>query len=244
MPKLNQVIAIASGRKTDATKKVTEIYKGLQKGDLFNGFQRTYSPLDEEGETIPPEKKVVQKNTADELAHVAHTLADLFDVIATQEFGNCSAKADIVVNGTIVAPAVPVTYLLFLEKQMDNIHAVISAVPTLSPDIVWTKSATDRGLYIAETTVANRTKKVPKAFVKAPATDKHPAQVEMFTEDILVGRWSKVDMSTAIPAQEKEALLNKVTTLKEAIKMAREQANSMDINKVEVGKSITSFIFG
>jgi hypothetical protein len=243
MTKLNQVIAIASGRKTEATKKVTGVYHTLQKGDLFNGFQRNYQPLDDEGETIPSEKKVIQKSVEGELEVVANTLADLFDVIATQETGNCHSVADIVVGGQKLAENVPVTYLLFLEKQMDNLHSVVSAIPTLSPDVVWRKSDTDRGVYIAETSVTNRTKKIPKAFVKAAATDKHPAQVDVFTEDILVGRWSKVDMSTAIPAQEKEEMIKKIAELKEAIKMAREAANSIEIERVEIGKAITGFIF-
>jgi hypothetical protein len=243
MPKLNQVISIATGKKTDTKKAVTAIYHGLQKTELFNGMTRTYSPIDEEGETLPSEKKIVQKNAVDEFAKALKLFSDLFDVIATQENANCSAKADIMVEGVALAKEVPVTYLLFLEKQLDDILTIINAMPTLSPDVNWIQSSTDRQ-YLSEPVVSIRTKKVPKSFLKAPATDKHPAQVEVFTEDVPVGRWTKVDQSTAIPSQERENLVNRVAKLREAVKMAREEANSMNTVDVRVGQAITQYILG
>ena len=55
MPKLNQIIAIANGKKAAATAAITEIYKVLQKPDLFGGFTRVYQPNDDEGEKLPSE---------------------------------------------------------------------------------------------------------------------------------------------------------------------------------------------
>ena len=42
MPKLNQIIAIANGKKTALQKSITEIYQRLQKAELFSGFARQY----------------------------------------------------------------------------------------------------------------------------------------------------------------------------------------------------------
>ena len=44
-----------------------------------------------------------------------------------------------------------------------------------------------------------RTKKVPRNHVKAEATEKHPAQVEMYFEDVLVGNWTTVKYSSQGP---------------------------------------------
>ena len=44
MPKLNQVNAIVSARKSEAEKAVHEIVKLLQKEQLFSGRERTYRP--------------------------------------------------------------------------------------------------------------------------------------------------------------------------------------------------------
>lgn len=242
--KLNQIIAVANGKKTNCTAAISNVYHTLQKADLFTGFDRKYQPLDDEGEKIPSESKIVQQTVAGCLAAAEAEFVELFDVIATQEFANCEAKADIVVNGKPLLTGVPVSYMLFLEKQVDQINSLISKIPVLSSDTRWKKSDSDNNLYVTDVVVTNRTKKVPKAFVKAAATDKHPAQVEIFTEDVIVGNWNKVDMSSAIPLSQREEMLRRVAVLKDAIKMAREEANSLVINNVKVGQALTNFVFG
>lgn len=42
---------------------------------------------------------------------------------------------------------------------------------------------------------------VPRNHVKAEATDKHPAQVEVYHEDVPVGYWTTVKFSGALPAR-------------------------------------------
>lgn len=137
MPKLNQIIAIANGKKAAATAAITEIYKVLQKPDLFGGFTRVYQPNDDEGEKLPSETKIVQQTVAANLRAAQEQLIELFDTIATQEVANCEAKADIVVNGQVLATQVPVSLMLFLEKQVDNIKALITKLPVLSTDTNW-----------------------------------------------------------------------------------------------------------
>jgi hypothetical protein len=242
--KLNQIIAIANGKKAAATAAITEIYKVLQKPDLFGGFTRVYQPNDDEGEKLPSESKIVQQTVAANLRAAQEQLVELFDTIATQEVANCEAKADIVVGGTTLATQVPVSLMLFLEKQVDNMKALISKLPVLSTDTNWKVSESDPNIHVTDTVTTTRTKKVPKAFVKAAATDKHPAQVDVFTEDIIVGNWNKVEMSSAVRISTRDAMLKKVDSLREAIKMAREEANSIEVKKIEIGKKITDFVFG
>jgi hypothetical protein len=243
MTKLNQIIALANGKKANCTKAITDIYHVVQKPDLFNGFERKYSPLDEEGEVLPPEKKIVQATVQQSLEAAQEEFVELFDVIATQEFANCEAKSDIIVDGTVLAKDVPVTYMLFLEKQLDNIRNLVVKVPVLSSDTKWNKDE-NTGMYVTDVTFTNRTKKVPKAFVRSPATDKHPAQVDVFNEDIIVGNWNKVDFSGAIPASHRDAMLKRVEKLREALKFAREEANGMTVEYKSVGKALTGFVFG
>jgi hypothetical protein len=243
MTKLNQIIALANGKKANCTKAITEIYHVVQKPDLFNGFERKYSALDEEGENLPPEKKIVQQTVQDNLAAAQAEFVELFDIIATQEWANCEANADIIVDGNTLAKQVPVTYMLFLEKQLDNIRNLVAKVPVLSSDTKWNKDD-NTGMYVTDVTFTNRTKKVPKAFVRSPATDKHPAQVDVFNEDIIVGNWHKIDMSGAIPASHRDAMLKRVEKLREALKVAREEANGMVVKEQSVGKDLTNYVFG
>jgi len=98
MAKLNQVVAVVSGKKTQAQKAITEVYKKLQKSVLFEGISRRYSPTDEDGETQPDEKKNVQYKSRQAMADARAALNDLFDVTATQDWGNCAAKSDIKID--------------------------------------------------------------------------------------------------------------------------------------------------
>jgi len=241
--KLCQTIALANGKKANCTSAITEIYKTLQKPDLFSGFDRRYKALDEEGEVLPPETKIVQQTVQQNIEAANVALVELLDVIATQEFANCGAKADIVVDGQVLIAKVPVTYMLFLEKQADNMKSLISKLPVLSSDVKWVKDLNTTDTYVTEMIFTNRTKKVPKAFVRSPATDKHPAQVDVFNEDVIVGNWNKIDMSGAIPAVVRDGMLKKVEKLREALKVAREEANSIVITEQHVGKSITDYVF-
>ena len=241
--RLNQVIALANGKKANCTAAITEIYKTLQKPDLFGGLDRRYHPLDDEGEKLPPETKIIQQTVQGNLDAAQAELVELLDVIATQEFANCEAKADIVVDDQVLAKAVPVTYMLFLEKQVDNIKSLISKLPVLSSDVKWHKDPNSLNTYMTETVMTTRTKKLPIRFERSPATDKHPAQVDVLTEDKIVGNWHKIDSSGAVPAAVRDSMLKRAEKLREALKVAREEANSAVVTQREVGKSITNYVF-
>lgn len=244
MTKLNQVIAVVNGKKTRTQRELTDLHKVCQKPELFNGFHKTYQPLDEEeGETLPPESKVVQFSVDDVLTQCREKLSGLIDVVATQDYANCEAKADVVVDETTVAKDVPVSHLLFLEKQLNDIHTFVDKLPVLDPSIEW-KRDDNRDAFVTDNLVSNRTKKVMKNHVKAPATDKHPAQVDVFTEDVVVGHWNTVKLSGAMRASDKKEMLERVEKVQESVKKAREEANMLEVENKNVAGGIFDFILG
>ncbi|GCE21056.1 hypothetical protein KDK_48560 [Dictyobacter kobayashii] len=97
--KLNQVIAIEKGTKSRSLQDLTEAHHNLQRTTLLAGISRTYRPKDEEGEQFPPESTRVQVRAEEVIRATAETLTKLFDVVATKDWANCEAKADIVVDG-------------------------------------------------------------------------------------------------------------------------------------------------
>src|SRR5947207_15125097 len=99
MAKLNQIIAIQAGKKSQAKETLTGAYHKLKKVDLLNGIVRTYQPRDEDGEPLPEERKQVQLKVNELIHHVTHDLTEMFDVVATQDLANCQARADVVVEG-------------------------------------------------------------------------------------------------------------------------------------------------
>jgi hypothetical protein len=243
MPKLNQIIAITAGKKAQAHKTITEAYQTLQKAALLEGVSRTYRPRDEEGEQLPPEKKLVQAKVYQSVGSVGDALTELFDVVATQDYANCQARADVVVDGATLAKGVPVTHLLFLEKQLVDIHTFVEKLPTLDPGESWEYNA-DADCYASEPHQTTKTKKVMKNHVKAEATKEHPAQVETYTEDVVVGYWTTVKFSGALPARERNEMLQRVRKLQEAVKAAREEANGLAVEVKKTGAPILQYVFG
>ena len=242
MTKLNQIIAIEKGAKQDSKKKFGDIYQLLQKQPLLNGISRTYTPKDDEGETLPSESTLVQVAVPKSLDDAQDALVRLFDVTLTKEVANTTAKANVVVDGETILTDVPVTYLLFLERELTDIRTFVAALPTLDPSSNWSWDE-NQGVYVADPIETTRTKKVPKNWVKAEATDKHPAQVEIFHEDVIVGTWKTVKTSGALPATRKAELLARVVKLIDAVTFARESANGIDITDVKAGEKVFSYLF-
>jgi hypothetical protein len=243
MSKLNQIIAVAAGKKTQTQKAITEAYQNLQKSAQLEGISRTYKPKDDEGEQFPAEKKLVQLKVSEAVRAVTAALTELFDVVATQDAANCSAKADVVVDGTAIVRGVPVTTLLFLEKQLVDIHTFVDKLPTLDPGEAWSYSA-DVDHYVSEPYQTSKTKKIMKNHVKAEATKEHPAQVETYTEDVVVGYWTTLKFSGAVPAKERNEMLDRVKKLQEAVKCAREEANGMEVESKKLGGAVLQYVFG
>jgi len=244
--KLNQIIAIEKGVKAKATREFTDLHREVQKQPLLAGISRTYQPKDEEGDQLPPESTSVQVQAEDVLTQAASVLTRLFDVVLTKDAANMQAVGDIVILGDnssagTVIDTVPVTYLLFLEKQLVDLRTFVAKLPTLDPADTW-ELDTASGDWAATPSQTTRTKKVPRNHVKAEATDKHPAQVEMYFEDVIVGTWTTKKFSGALPAQRVATLLARVDKLIEAVKFARESANSIDITDARVGQKIFDYL--
>lgn len=242
MPRLNQIIAVEKGVKSKSLADLTEAHHTLQKTAPLAGIARTYQPKDEEGEQLPPESTKVQVKGEDVLRQVATTLTRLLDVTATKDWTNCVARADVVVDGQTLVRDVPVSYLLFLEKQLVDLHTFVKKLPILDAAESWVHDdSTDS--WRTEPVRTIRTKKVPRNHVKAEATEKHPAQVEVYYEDVAVGYWTTVKFSGALPAKRINDILDRVLKLQSAVKFAREEANNAEALDQRVGEAVFGYLF-
>ncbi|MFB8274505.1 DUF7873 family protein [Nocardia colli] len=242
MTKLNQIIAVEKGIKSGALRELAEAHGSLQKAPLLAGLARTYQPKDEEGEQLPSESTRVQVKSEEVLRQTAATLTRLFDVTATKDWANTAAKADVTVDGEVLLRDVPVSYLLFLEKQLAELHTFVKKLPVLDAAEVWSfDDSSDTWRTDAVRTM--RTKKVPRNHVKAEATDKHPAQVEVYYEDISVGYWTLVRFSGALPARRINELAVRVEKLQRAVQFAREEANGTEVTDRKTGDVIFGYLF-
>ncbi len=242
--KLNQVVALEKSTKNRINDEVTKIYQRFQKPDLINGLIRAYTPVDEDGETKPTERKIVQVRVHDDLKRLASLETQLFNIVAARDFTNATvgATANIIVDGTALVENAPVPFLLWLEKQLTDMHTIIGKLPTLDPSERWTWSDTDN-CYVAEAVEKISTKKVIRNHVLAPATDKHPAQVQPYNEDVKAGTWKETKFSGALPAKDVADMLERVEALQAAVKVAREEANSAPAVEPKIGAEVFKYIF-
>lgn len=241
MAKLNQIIALVQGKKTRAEKLLTEIHHSWS-ANKITGISRTYRPKNEDGDSLPAESRNVQVCVSEILYKLCAELSDYFDVVYTQEKGNTGAAANITVNGECILSSIPVTVLLFLEKRLVDLHTFVKEIPTLPTDHNWTWDS-NKNCYKTEPESTIRSQKVPKVIVKYEATKEHPAQTELITVDETVGFWTKIDFSGAIPVSTKVAMLDRVIQLQDAVKVAREEANSIEISQEKIGEKLLSYIF-
>jgi hypothetical protein len=243
MTKLHQILAVEKDIRSTTNRRITDGYQQLQRPGPLSGLARVYTPKDEDGDYQPPESTLVQVSARTVLNDSREQFEQLWDVVATKDFGNLHATADIILEDeTVLAGGVPTTYLLWLEKELNDLHTVVSKLPVLDPSEEWTWSD-ENDAYVTNVTRSVRTKKVPKAFVKAPATDKHPAQVEVFTEDVQVGTWETRKFSGALPAAEVREMTDRVNAVRKAVKEARSRANETDITQQHVAAPILDYIF-
>lgn len=244
MAKLNQIIAIEKGIKSSAYGALTELNKAAQKPDLFNGFSKTYRKKDEDGEELPPEGKRVQYTSGEVLRAAERALTDLVDVTARKDWTNCVAKADVVVDGKTLIASAPVSFLLFMEKQLTDLRTLVGNLPVLDVAEDW-KSDPNSGLYRTEPTETHRTKKMQKPIVLYAATTEHPAQTQLITEDVIAGWWVLTRQSGAMPKPEKQKLQDRIDKLIQAIKQAREAANMFDeTDAPAIGAPVFGYLLG
>jgi hypothetical protein len=241
MAKLNQIIAIEKGTKARVQSDLSDLYKVIQKPELFNGFNKTYQPNNEDDtESLPSESKRIQYTVPEVLRSAARLQSDLMTVISRKDWTNMTATGDVVLNGKTLFSGAPVSFLLFLEKTLTDFRTFVDHLPVLDESETW-KVNDNTGFYETETIKTHRTKKVQKPIVLYDATPEHPAQTQLITEDVIVGYWQQVKKSGAVGRTEKNALLDRVESLLNAVKTAREGAN---LQEEAVVPNVPEAIFG
>jgi hypothetical protein len=240
--KLSQIVAVEKGVKSRANRDFTNAHRSTQVPVALSGIARVYTPRADDGERLPSEATRVQYTVEDVNDQVVKSLTRLFDVTATKDWANTTATADVVVDDEVLVEGAPVTFLLFLEKQLADLRTYVEALPTLDPTEVWVPDS--GGVWRTEPTQTTRTRKVPRNHVLAEATPEHPAQVQVYMEDVVIGDWTTIKRSGAAHEDRRTELVDRVDRLQQAVKFAREQANSTDVVDQRVGAAVLGYLFG
>lgn len=245
MAKLHQILAVESGIRTQSQKDLTDAHHGFQKADLLAGIHRTYQPVKEDGERLPDERQLLQVRVPDVIRRTCEIMERSFDVIATRDFANCEAKSDVLLeDGTVLAKDVPATYLLWLEKRLDDLHTFVTKLPILPTDIEWEWSKEQNCFKNRHEQRTVKTAKIESFQIVVPPTKEHPANVQKVVKDETIGYWTTQKYSGALPAKDVAAMKDRVEALQKAVKYAREKANEVEAKDQKVGGSILKYIFG
>lgn len=251
---LHTYVALRDGAKNRKTEQLTALHRESVKPQLYEGLTRSYRPRNEDGEQLPPENQNVQVDAERVLAALDQAVSRDWNLMATVEHGNQFARADVLVPTGELTPAgetvyrtllsdVPAPYLLFIARELDDVYTFVKKLPTLDPAVVWHRDDAVAA-SVSEPVETHRTKKIMRNHVKAEATDRHPAQVDVFYEDVVVGYWTLIRRSGALPLERKIELLRRVDVLRAAVREARERANSVDVADFEVARPVFDFLFG
>jgi hypothetical protein len=251
MPSLHQLIAAHKTIASTAAARFDTVHHRAQAHHVdgpFHGKSRVYRPKDQDnGEQLPAEYKRVQL-TADELiADGVSALTDFFDATATRDWANCEARADVKIGDKTIVKQAPVSFLLWLEKQLVNQRTLIQKLPVLSAEETWTWDDA-QACYVSRPTISVRTTKTPRNHELAPAVispngNIEKAQVQVYMDDVAQGEWTVVKHSGALPMKQVRELLARIQTLLIAVKYAREEANRKSIDTVQVARPIFGYLY-
>jgi hypothetical protein len=244
--RLHQVVTIERTVQSDTERVLDQHQRIFGLGGEQNpmkGLIRTYEPTVDGGVRHPPQSQKVQVKASDMIPEIKTALVNLFNVKFTREYGNTRARADLVVGGVTLLTDVPTTYFLFLEDQVAKIRAnIIARFPILDPSEEWHWD-TARGIWVTEPRVTESTAKVPQTHVLYDATPQHPAQVRPWETDMKVGEWTTVKLSGQLPADQAQGMYDRCSKLLVALKQAREQANSIEVEDKDA-YPVLDYIFG
>jgi hypothetical protein len=240
--RLSHIVAVEKSVKGNAAATLTTAHHQLQRNELTKGITRVYRPLNENDHVLPSEATRVQISAETVIEGIQKDLVRLFDVTVTKDQGNLVAHADVVIDGQVLVSQATVPTLLFLEKQLVDLTTFIKKLPVLDPSEHWVKDD-NTGHYKTQVVENFRTNKVYRNHVKAEATDKHPAQVEVYQADEPVGVWSTVKFSGALQASRVKELTDRVVKLQEAVKVAREEANATEVENKTMGEAVLGWLF-
>lgn len=253
MTKLHEILAVEGSKEgyfKNAIVEMTNLF--TKKLNHFTGFNKILTlhgeatPEKEAKEKSETENQALTTTVAAELKYLGEVVTNYIDVLYQKDDANQRAVADIEIDGKVIATSVPATTLLSLENKLKQLRPVYDEIPTLQPGTTWKLDPTlGENVYLdANPQIRTKTKKGFDFQQLSPATEKFPAQIEKWetVEDIgftTLTRWTGM-----ISVAEKVELLKRFDKLASAVKQARQRANEVEVNKVNIGKALFDYING
>ncbi len=206
--KLHELLAVEPELKAEAQRTLSKV-KGLFADGKTRlvGRVRTYQPLLEGAESEPDEIVKLATRVEDELAQLETTYGKWIDAAVQKESTNQNARATI--DGMDFLEELPATALLNLESKLAELRSVYTAIPVNDPAVTWEWDE-QLDCFVSMPKIMFRGKKVPRSHILYEATPEHPAQVEMYHEDIRIGQYTTITQSGALTPADKQRRIERV----------------------------------
>ncbi len=248
--RIHQLLAVISGLNTETDAAGARLGQVAGTPDLFSGMEKTSRAASESADPKAPRRRVtppkitkVRCTAVQVLSDAQKLLSRKWDTALTLDTAQGAAKADVTVDGVTVMADVPVRHLVYLEGELAKLQQIVAALPVLDGVQDWTDENTPPGQWRTRAPREGELKeKIPGRFVLYEATKEHPAQVQRLDTDEVVEYTSTVNYSGALPAPRKSALLERLSDLRTAVKMAREEANSAVVTSRSEGAEIFTWL--
>ncbi len=246
MAKLHELLAVKDSLRKQAAATMADLSNTFEKKRThFSEKVVTFKSLKEGVEDKVESQLGLQTTVKKELVWIGEKIAKAMNIAHQVDEANTSAKADVILeDGTTLLQAVPATTLLELEKRVEEIHVLVSAIPTLDPAQGFQPDSTrGTGIYRARDVEKPRTEKTFEFIIMVPPTDKFPAQVKELNPDKVVGHTVTQEWSSLLTVAEKGDTLDRVENLARAVKKARSRANDSAVDEVSnIGDAIWSYV--
>jgi len=248
MSQLHELLAVEGDLEGAYKKILAETKVQFEKHpDRYFGQNVRIENFDENAPAEAPIYKELDDTVPDKLKYTQGHIIRYLDAVLQKERTNQEAKADLVVDGVVIATDLPATFLLGLESKLKLIRGnIYETIPTLQPGIKWEmdESVGKNVYHMVHSEEKFRTKKIIKNHVVAEATKEHPAQVQTYNEDEKIAKVITDKWCGMISPADKSDILSRLDKLIRAVKKARQKANCTEVVKVSVGDILFSYLNG
>lgn len=241
---LSQIISHIKAHNEEVSGQIREALQIFGNGALLSGHSKVYTPFEEGDQNmLPADQFLLRRKVCEIIDAVRDKVVSQWNAVATQEWTNTLAKADVITSGGEVSlVGVPAAYLLFLKKHLAEVEAFIKAIPVLDPALTWGYDP-NQDCYVTVPEETTRTIKVESWLKLCDPTPTHPAQFTKVAEDKRVGTYRTVRMSGAVSAQDKNRWMKRVAEVRLLVEDALVEANRHPAHHQDVSVLLT-YIFG
>ncbi len=253
MSKLHELLAAEKTATNTRDQLTKDTENKFAKGEnYFTGFTKILEMLGDDAsnskiEAAARQDKALPTTVVATLDYYLNQWSRTEDVLFQKNITNTTALADIEFRGNVIASNVPVDELMGLETRLSDLRKLATQIPTLDASREWEldSAAAQVGTWKSVMPqITTKTEKVVTPVVLYGATDKHPAQIEKVTTDKVVGTFTLSVISGATTAIQKANVMSVLDDLIIEVKKARTRANSVDVQVVQIGKTISDLIMG